>query len=597
MSDLRAPLQVPLKMKDKCFRLALFTAAAFSTVPSFAATATKTLIGTELTGVLSSVWIGGSGLLGSPTTSDTVAWNNMSAFSALTAASNVTWGSMIFNNGSSMAGDADISGSGIITLGKTSSGDVITVNAGKGVTINNEIKLTWGGAAISPGSTTRQLAFNTAGPSLTLGKITANGDGTVNDANVKLGGSGIITVNGAVTIDGQLYKGDGGTAVLNSANTIGWVYMDGGTLLAGSNAAYGSGTIHLASGGFTPTLGSMDSTARSFTNSLNLGTNLTFGQMSGGTGNLSFSGNVALGTAIRTITTNANTTLSGVVSGASGGIIKSGNGFLTLTNANTYSGGTTVNAGMLSIGHARALGSGPVTVNGGTLDLGIEALENTISLNGGTLTGTHHHGKVNVGGNAVMNGDFNEVEVGTNGSVSLDTTGGLQVASLKGQGSFSGGPVSVVAYHNPGNSSGSSLGTQTFDAGLTYGYLAEVNLEIDSLGLNWDRIEVGDALTFDFNVLVNVSLSGAANYGSAFWNSNHSFKLFTFDTLSADDGFEWNLDGLDGDPAEGFWNLTQDSGSISAVWTAVPELAAVPEPGVVLFGCLGLIGLLRRRRH
>jgi fibronectin-binding autotransporter adhesin len=57
--------------------------------------------------------------------------------------------------------------------------------------------------------------------------------------------------------------------------------------------------------------------------------------------------------------------VTGVVS--NGGIIKNGLGALRLGAANTYAGGTTINAGTILIGHDSALGIGLLTVNGGTL--------------------------------------------------------------------------------------------------------------------------------------------------------------------------------------------------------------------------------------
>ena len=72
-------------------------------------------------------------------------------------------------------------------------------------------------------------------------------------------------------------------------------------------------------------------------------------------------------------------------------LTKSGAGTLELTVANTYTGGTTLNAGTLQVGNASALGTGTLTVTGGTLTSGSTELSiaNNITLNGSViLTGT-----------------------------------------------------------------------------------------------------------------------------------------------------------------------------------------------------------------
>ena len=63
---------------------------------------------------------------------------------------------------------------------------------------------------------------------------------------------------------------------------------------------------------------------------------------------------------------------------------------LTLTGTNTYSGGTTINGGMLSMvgGNNAALGTGTVTINGGDFLFGDGmTLTNNLVLNGGGIYG------------------------------------------------------------------------------------------------------------------------------------------------------------------------------------------------------------------
>lgn len=56
---------------------------------------------------------------------------------------------------------------------------------------------------------------------------------------------------------------------------------------------------------------------------------------------------------------------SGIISGTAA-LVKDGAGTLRLTGANTYTGGSTVNAGTVEVGHDTALGTGSVTLGNGT---------------------------------------------------------------------------------------------------------------------------------------------------------------------------------------------------------------------------------------
>lgn len=113
-------------------------------------------------------------------------------------------------------------------------------------------------------------------------------------------------------------------------------------------------------------------------------------------------------------------TSDNVISG-SGKLVQQGAGTLTLTEANTYSGGTEINAGAIAFDSSVELGSGAITLNGGALNHVNTAADTlaqafnfgqnggtiqsdfTLTLNG-ALSGTGAFNKAG-GGDLVLNGD------------------------------------------------------------------------------------------------------------------------------------------------------------------------------------------------
>ncbi len=178
---------------------------------------------------------------------------------------------------------------------------------------------------------------------------TKNGSGTL----VTLGGNfgGGYTLN-AGTIVAAGTNAMGGNAVLAPLN------INGGTIAASSATDF-SGKYSAINVGGNFTLGSTVSPALS-------------------TANLTFNTNTVLGNATRTITIGGTGTytLGGVISGDAGiglTVNATAAGSLKLSGANTYTGTTTVNAGIFILGSSSALGTvdGATEIaSGANLDLG-----------------------------------------------------------------------------------------------------------------------------------------------------------------------------------------------------------------------------------
>jgi autotransporter-associated beta strand protein len=186
--------------------------------------------------------------------------------------------------------------------------------------------------------------------------------------NLVLTGTGSGSESGPLTItSGTLTKNGTGTWTLAGTNAFtGNKTLNSGTLNINNASALGTiagtffingGTIDNTSAGTITTLNYPQIWAGDFiftgTQNLNLGT-----------------GTVSMG-ASRIVTTNGGVlTVGGIISGSTYSLTKAGNGALTLTAANTFTGGTTLNAGTLNINNASALGTvaGTFVINGGTIN-------------------------------------------------------------------------------------------------------------------------------------------------------------------------------------------------------------------------------------
>ena len=195
-------------------------------------------------------------------------------------------------------------------------------------------------------------------------------------------------------------------------------------------------------------------------------------------GSLAGAGNVTLESATLTAGgDNASTTFSGVISG-SGALVKMGTGALALSGANTFTGGSTAESGMLIAQNAAALGSSSA---GTTVDTGAElqiasgitmnamplTLNGTGTVGQGALRGTGGNtswtGSITLGSNATIGADSGQLKlagaIATAGNtLTFLTTGDIQVdGAIEG----SGGVVKA------GAGTLTLTGANTFTGGMT----------------------------------------------------------------------------------------------------------------------------------
>jgi autotransporter-associated beta strand protein len=308
-------------------------------------------------------------------------------------------GTLIFNRSDNIAQGTDfnsagISGSGVlIKLG----GATLTLNASNSYS---------GGTVISNG--TLQLgAGGTTGSLSTSSTITNNGTLVFNRSDNISQGTDFSTA--AISGSGNISKLGAGTLTLTANNTYtGKLAVGAGAVSVSSDARIGATPGAFTADAITLSNGGKLLTTTGFSFNANRGITLGAG---GGVMEVS-SGQTTVNPAGQ------------IISGSS--LTKTGAGTLTLTAANTYSGGTVINDGFVRLQSSSVL-SGSNIVSGA---LGV----GNITINGGGIFGASQ--TLNAS-NIVINGDFavNSGTSGLNGRLSLganliDLTGGTRTISL-----------------------------------------------------------------------------------------------------------------------------------------------------------------------
>lgn len=317
-------------------------------------------------------------------------------------------------------------GAGTLTLsGNNTFTGVLTVQDGtlSIATINNS------GANGTLGNSANAVVLGGSGTTGTL-EFTGITASSTKKFTMATGGTGvfqvdssgtILTLSGVIDGGGNLTKSGAGTLLLSATETYtGATTINAGMLQIGGNDRLPAGTAL-----------TLANTAGVIFDLNNF--NQTIGSLSGGGttgGTVDLGGNKTL-----TVGNSTSTTFAGVITQTSGSgmLTKVGSGTLTLSNANTYTGSTTVSAGTLLVTNTTGsgTGTGAVTVNGsGTTLGGTGTITGTVTVNSGARvlggTGSSASGTLTLANNLTLNtGSIIELALGPAGAHStLNRTGG-----------------------------------------------------------------------------------------------------------------------------------------------------------------------------
>ena len=314
------------------------------------------------------------------------------------------------------------------------------------------------------------------GGAITLGNsLSINGNNTLDVSNA---GSAVM-ISGASTAQ---TVGLGGAVTFANSSANDWTITSGMTG-TGSLTKTGGGRLILTGGSYNTYSGGTILNA----GILNVNSDASLGNTSGG---LTFNGGTlqtaASISSARSITLNGSgaidtngfdSTLTGAISGT-GLLIKSGAGLLTLTGSNTYSGGTLIKGGTLSINSFSLLGSGGLSFDGGTLQT-----QGSLS-NGGNITLNAGGGGIDTAGStSTLSGAISGV-----GGLTKLSSGTLVLSGANtyvGGTTISGGVLQVSSDQNLGDASGAI----TLNGGILQTAAAITTARNVVLGLNNGTID------------------------------------------------------------------------------------------------------------
>ncbi|ECO2275984.1 fibronectin-binding autotransporter adhesin ShdA [Salmonella enterica] len=481
------------------------------------------------------------------------------------------YGDTEIDGGILAAKDAAALGTGDVTIAESATLALSQGTLDNNVTGEGQIVKSGSDELIVTGDNNYSGGTTISGGTLTADHADSLGSGDIDNSGVLKVGEGEL--ENILSGSGSLVKTGTGELTLSGDNSYsGGTTITGGTLTAdhadslGSGDIDNSGVLKVGEGDLENTLSGSGSLVKTGTGELTLsggndysgGTTITGGTLTAdhadslGSGDIDNSGVLQVGEG------ELKNTLFG-----SGSLVKTGTGELTLNGDNDYSGGTTIDDGVLIADNADSLGTGAVA-NNGVLQVGEGELKNTLSGTGSlvkigtgelTLNGDNDYS----GGTTITGGTLIAASVNALGSGDIDNSGVLQV----GEGELKNTLFGSGSLVKTGTGELTLSGDNTYSGGTTISGGTLIAANVNALGSG--DIDNSGTLILDAN--------GAFELANVTTHSGATTALAAGSTLDAG-------------------QFTQEDGStLSIDLGAATDDAVITADSVALGGTLNVTGI------
>ncbi len=481
------------------------------------------------------------------------------------------YGDTEIDGGILAAKDAAALGTGDVTIAESATLALSQGTLDNNVTGEGQIVKSGSDELIVTGDNNYSGGTTISGGTLTADHADSLGSGDIENSGVLKVGEGEL--ENILSGSGSLVKTGTGELTLSGDNIYsGGTTISGGTLTAdhadslGSGDIDNSGVLKVGEGDLENTLSGSGSLVKTGTGELTLsggndysgGTTINGGTLTAdhadslGSGDIDNSGVLQVGEG------ELKNTLFG-----SGSLVKTGTGELTLNGDNDYSGGTTIDDGVLIADNADSLGTGAVA-NNGVLQVGEGELKNTLSGTGSlvkigtgelTLNGDNDYS----GGTTITGGTLIAASVNALGSGDIDNSGVLQV----GEGELKNTLFGSGSLVKTGTGELTLSGDNTYSGGTTISGGTLIAANVNALGSG--DIDNSGTLILDAN--------GAFELANVTTHSGATTALAAGSTLDAG-------------------QFTQEDGStLSIDLGAATDDAVITADSVALGGTLNVTGI------